>query len=153
MGGFVRVPRVRALDGRRTGLNWSGGTSTASLPGGWSRTTAGPPGSTPTGWEARGISIPSLLKTAINDAIADVRAGKGGPVPVHLRGSGYAGAAHLGHGKGYVYAHDEADAVAAQQYLPDDLHGSTDYYRPTDRGFEGRLQERWTWLKSRLGRG
>ena len=91
--------------------------------------------------------------TGINDAIADVRAGKGGPVPVHLRGSGYAGAARLGHGKGYVDAHDEADAVAAQQYLPDDLHGSTDYYRPTDRGFEGRLQERWTWLKGRLGRG
>jgi putative ATPase len=91
--------------------------------------------------------------TGINEAIADVRAGKGGPVPPHLRGSGYAGAARLGHGKGYVYAHDEPDAVAAQQYLPDDLAGSTDYYRPTDRGFEARLQERWTWLKGRLGRG
>ncbi len=33
-----------------------------------------------------------------------------------LRGSGYAGAERLGHGKGYVYAHDEADSVAAQQY-------------------------------------
>ena len=91
--------------------------------------------------------------TGINEAIADVRAGKGGPVPPHLRGSGYAGAARLGHGKGYVYAHDEPDAVAAQQYLPDDLAGQTDYYRPTDRGFEARLQERWTWLKGRLGRG
>ncbi len=91
--------------------------------------------------------------TGINEAIADVRAGKGGPVPAHLRGSGYAGAARLGHGKGYVYAHDEPDAVAAQQYLPDDLAGATDYYRPTDRGFEARLQERWTWLKGRLGRG
>ena len=89
--------------------------------------------------------------TGINEAIADVRAGKGGPVPAHLRGSGYAGAARLGHGKGYVYAHDEPDAVAAQQYLPDDLAGQTDYYRPTDRGFEARLQERWTWLKGRLG--
>ena len=95
----------------------------------------------------------NAVYTGVNEAIADVRAGKGGPVPVHLRGSGYAGAARLGHGKGYVYSHDEADAVAAQQYLPDDLHGSTDYYRPTDRGFEGRLQERWTWLKGRLGRG
>ena len=66
-----------------------------------------------------------------------MRAGKGGPVPAHLRGSGYAGAARLGHGKGYVYAHDEPDAVAAQQYLPDDLAGSTDYYRPTDRGLRG----------------
>ena len=89
----------------------------------------------------------------INAAIADVRAGRGGAVPPHLRGSGYAGAARLGHGKGYVYAHDEADGVARQQYLPDDLHGSTDYYQPTDRGFEGWLQERWTWLKERLGRG
>ena len=88
----------------------------------------------------------------INEAIADVRAGRGGPVPAHLRGSGYAGAAPLGHGKGYVYAHDEPDAVAAQQYLPDDLAGTTDYYRPSDRGFEARLQERWTWLKGRLGR-
>jgi putative ATPase len=90
--------------------------------------------------------------TGINEAIADVRAGKGGQVPVHLRGSGYAGAARLGHGKGYQYAHDAPDAVAAQQYLPDDLAGRTDYYRPTDRGFEARLQERWTWLKGRLGR-
>jgi len=90
--------------------------------------------------------------TGINEAVADVRAGRGGPVPAHLRGSGYAGAARLGHGKGYVYAHDEPDAVAAQQYLPDDLAGATDYYRPTDRGFEARLRDRWTWLKGRLGR-
>ncbi len=88
----------------------------------------------------------------INEAIADVRAGKGGPVPAHLRGSGYAGAARLGHGKGYVYAHDEPDGIARQTYLPDDLAGRTDYYRPTDRGFESRLQERWRWLKERLGR-
>ncbi len=89
---------------------------------------------------------------AINAAIADVRAGKGGAVPAHLRGSGYAGAARLGHGDGYRYAHDEPDGVAEQQYLPDDLQGTTDYYRPTDRGFEARLQERWKWLRSRLGR-
>ncbi|KGN42539.1 replication-associated recombination protein A [Knoellia aerolata] len=89
----------------------------------------------------------------INAAIADIRAGRGGAVPPHLRGSGYAGASRLGHGAGYVYSHDESDGVARQQYLPDDLHGSADYYQPTDRGFEARLQERWTWLKDRLGRG
>ncbi|MDO5504060.1 MAG: replication-associated recombination protein A [Actinomycetia bacterium] len=88
----------------------------------------------------------------INEAIADVRAGKGGAVPAHLRGSGYAGADRLGHGKGYVYAHSEADGIAEQVYLPDDLAGTTDYYRPTDRGFEARLQERWRWIKERLGR-
>ncbi len=114
--------------------------------------------------EARIILAQSVVHTAlapksnaayvgINEAIADVRAGRVGPVPTHLRGSGYAGAARLGHGEGYVYAHDEPDAVAQQQYLPDDLQGRTDYYRPTDRGFEARLQERWAWLKARLGRG
>ena len=87
---------------------------------------------------------------AIGEAIADVRAGKGGPVPSHLRGSGYAGAARLGHGEGYAYAHDAPDGVAAQQYLPDDLAGRTDYYRPTDRGFEERLATRLAWLKERL---
>ena len=87
---------------------------------------------------------------AIGAAIADVRAGKGGPVPPHLRGSGYAGAARLGHGDGYAYAHDAPDGVAAQQYLPDDLAGATDYYRPTDRGFEERLAVRLAWLKERL---
>ena len=89
----------------------------------------------------------------INEAIADIRAGRGGPVPAHLRGSGYAGAARLGHGKGYQYAHDAPDGVAQQQYLPDELHGTTDYYRPTGRGFEERLASRWAWLKGRLGRG
>ena len=88
----------------------------------------------------------------INEAIADVRAGRGRVVPAHLRGSGYAGAERLGHGKGYVYAHDEPDGVAAQQYLPDDLHDTVGYYRPTNRGFEERLRARWEWLSARLGR-
>ncbi len=87
---------------------------------------------------------------AIGEAIADVRAGKGGPVPPHLRGSGYAGAGRLGHGEGYAYAHDAEDGVAAQQYLPDDLAGRTDYYRPTGRGFEERLVARLAWIKDRL---
>jgi putative ATPase len=86
----------------------------------------------------------------INAAIADIRAGKGGPVPAHLRGSGYAGAARLGHGQGYRYAHDDPAGVVAQQYLPDDLSAETDYYRPTDRGFEQTLSSRWARLKERI---
>jgi len=86
----------------------------------------------------------------INEAIADIRAGKGGPVPVHLRGSGYAGATRLGHGEGYRYAHDDPAGVVAQQYLPDDLLADTDYYRPTDRGFEQTLSARWAKLKARV---
>ncbi|MEO7753294.1 MAG: replication-associated recombination protein A [Terracoccus sp.] len=88
----------------------------------------------------------------VNAAIADIRAGRGGAVPPHLRGSGYAGAERLGHGAGYVYAHDAPDGVAAQQYLPDDLAGEVSYYRPTDRGFEERLRTRLEWLAGRLGR-
>ncbi len=87
----------------------------------------------------------------INAAIADVRAGRGGAVPPHLRGSGYAGAERLGHGAGYVYSHDEPEGVARQQYLPDDLEGAT-YYTPTDRGFEERIRARSQWLAGRLGR-
>ena len=53
-------------------------------------------------------------------------------MPPHLRGSGYAGAARLGHGEGYVYAHDEPAGVVAQQYLPDDLvQSATTTGRPT----------------------
>ncbi|WP_337062719.1 replication-associated recombination protein A [Kineococcus sp. G2] len=88
---------------------------------------------------------------AVNAAIADVRAGRGGAVPAHLRDAHYAGAKRLGHGGGYVYAHDAPAGVAAQQYPPDELVGR-DYYAPTDRGFEGQLRERVARLR-RLVRG
>lgn len=78
---------------------------------------------------------------ALDAAIADVRAGKGAPVPAHLRDAHYSGAHRLGHGKGYVYAHDEPHHVAAQQYPPDDLVG-VDYYRPTTNGAERAVAER-----------
>ena len=78
---------------------------------------------------------------AINRAIADVRAGASGQVPVHLRDGHYAGAKQFGHGVGYVYAHDEPGHVAAQQYLPDTLRGTV-YYEPTQHGFERTLTDR-----------
>lgn len=77
----------------------------------------------------------------VDRALADVRAGRIGSVPAHLRDAHYAGAQQLGHGKGYVYAHDEPHAVAAQQYLPDELVG-TRYYEPSDRGYERQVSER-----------
>ena len=52
-------------------------------------------------------------------ATADVRAGKIGPVPAHLRDAHYGGAKKLGHGTSYKYAHDEPFGMAAQQYAPD----------------------------------
>lgn len=78
---------------------------------------------------------------AINRAIADVRAGASGQVPVHLRDAHYAGAKQFGHGDGYIYAHDAPGNVAAQQYLPDTLRGTV-YYEPTQHGFERTLTER-----------
>lgn len=71
----------------------------------------------------------------VNAAIADVKAGRLGVVPMHLRDAHYAGAKRLGHGKGYVYSHDAEHGVAEQQYLPDALEG-TEYYTPTANGYE-----------------
>nr|NLD41004.1 replication-associated recombination protein A [Actinomycetales bacterium] len=78
---------------------------------------------------------------AIDAAIADVRAGRAGQVPHHLRDTHYAGAEKLGHGTAYRYAHDAPHAVVEQDYLPDELAGTV-YYRPTDRGFERNITDR-----------
>ena len=88
---------------------------------------------------------------AIDRAIADVRAGRGGAVPEHLRDAHYAGAKSLGHGDGYLYAHDQPHHVAAQQYLPDDLEG-TRYYEPTDNGHEAMLTKRLGVIRNLLKR-
>lgn len=88
---------------------------------------------------------------AIDRAIADVRAGRGGAVPEHLRDAHYAGAKSLGHGDGYLYAHDQPHHVAAQQYLPDDLEG-TRYYEPTENGHEAMLTKRLGVIRNLLKR-
>ena len=88
---------------------------------------------------------------AIDTAIADVKAGKAGVVPTHLRDAHYAGAEGLGHGTGYQYAHDAPHGVASQQYLPDTLK-SERYYVPTDHGTERTLSERLVVIRKMLGR-
>lgn len=67
----------------------------------------------------------------IDKALADVRKGKNGAVPNHLRDAHYAGAAELGHGLGYKYPHDYPMHQVEQQYLPDNLIG-THYYIEDD---------------------
>ncbi|QVI25190.1 replication-associated recombination protein A [Nocardia tengchongensis] len=84
-------------------------------------------------------------------AMADVRAGKAGAVPPHLRDGHYAGAAALGNAQGYKYPHDHPDGVLGQQYPPDELVG-TDYYHPTDHGYEREVGPRVTKLR-RIVRG
>ncbi len=93
----------------------------------------------------------NAVVTAIGEAMADVRAGKGGPVPAHLRDAHYTGAKGLGHGEGYRYAHDFPHGVAEQRYLPDDLADAV-YYRPTDHGNEAQLAERLPVIEDLLGR-
>lgn len=75
------------------------------------------------------------------NAREDVRNGVGGEVPPHLRGTGYSGAAALGHGKGYVYPHDDPRGWVDQQYGPDDFGGRV-YYEPSDHGFEEEVRRR-----------
>jgi len=78
---------------------------------------------------------------AVDAAIADVRAGRIGLVPPHLRDAHYASAGNYGHGVGYRYAHDWPHGVAPQQYLPDELADAR-YYEPTDHGNEAAIRER-----------
>ncbi|MGH3798711.1 MAG: replication-associated recombination protein A, partial [Pseudonocardiaceae bacterium] len=89
--------------------------------------------------------------TAIDAALADVRAGATGPVPAHLRDGHYAGSTRLGHAQGYRYPHDVPDGVLAQQYPPDGLVGR-DYYQPSNHGTERALAERVSKLR-RIIRG
>jgi putative ATPase len=83
----------------------------------------------------------NAVVAGIDAALADVRAGRIGTVPPHLRDGHYAGAAKLGNAQGYRYPHDVAEGVLAQQYPPDELVGE-DYYNPTTRGAERTLAER-----------
>jgi len=89
---------------------------------------------------------------AIDAAIADVRAGKFGPVPLHLRDAHYAGAKRLGHGKGYSYPHDHEHGIVAQEYLPEALRG-TRYYHPKELGAERETATRLERIRRALGRG
>jgi putative ATPase len=88
---------------------------------------------------------------AINGATADVRAGKIGAVPPHLRDAHYAGAQKIAHGSGYAYSHDQPFGIAEQQYAPDVVLDA-EYYRPTSLGAEAAVKERWERIR-RLIRG
>ncbi len=86
---------------------------------------------------------------AINSAIEDVRAGKLAPVPLPLRNDSFRGAKDLGYQEGYNYAHHFPDGVAPMEFMPEGLEG-TEYYRPTERGFEAKITPRLTRIRSAL---
>jgi putative ATPase len=93
----------------------------------------------------------NAVTTALGAAMNDIRAGKAGLVPSHLRDGHYSGAQKLGNAVGYKYAHDHPDGVVPQQYPPDELVG-TDYYQPTGRGFERELVTRVDKLRAIIRR-
>ena len=90
---------------------------------------------------------------ALDEAIADIRQGKAGDIPSHLRDSHYKGAADLNRGVGYQYPHNFEDAWVNQQYLPDKLKHKT-YYKPKETGkyeqaLSMRLKQLQQWKKTR----
>ena len=69
------------------------------------------------------------------------------PVPPHLQDAHYKGAAKLGHGTGYKYAHDYKNHYVKQQYLPYELDGR-EFYKPSDNGYEVKIKEHMKKIRS-----
>ena len=91
---------------------------------------------------------------AIDGALADVRAGKAGPVPAHLRDPNSGALRDRAENakrdsNSYIYPHDLEAAVAQQQYLPDNLVGA-EYYHPSTHGYESRIKTALEQIKKLL---
>ena len=84
---------------------------------------------------------------AINRALDIVKNEKTYGVPPHLREAGYKGAKNLERGLNYKYAHDYTNHYVKQQYLPDELIGTT-FYEPTDNGYEAAIKEHMNRIKA-----
>jgi putative ATPase len=89
----------------------------------------------------------NAVTSALGAAMSDIRGGKAGLVPAHLRDGHYSGAAKLGNVIGYKYSHDDPDGVVPQQYPPDEIVG-VDYYRPTNHGAEREIAGRLDKLRA-----
>ena len=89
----------------------------------------------------------NAVYTAYNSARAFIAEDGTRPVPLHIRNAPTRLMKDLGHGAGYRYAHDEADAYAAgESYLPDGVT-SPGWYRPTERGLEAKIREKLDHLR------
>jgi len=78
---------------------------------------------------------------AYNRAAADAHQNVAEPVPLHLRNAPTKLMKDLEYGKGYEYAHSDAEAVTGMSCLPKSLEGRK-YYEPTERGFEKEIKRR-----------
>jgi putative ATPase len=88
----------------------------------------------------------NAVVVAIDRAMRDAEKGGFQPVPVHLRDTSYKGAAKLGYGADYKYAHDYPGHYVKQQYAPLEAQGMP-YYEPGELGFEQEIQKRREELK------
>ena len=82
---------------------------------------------------------------AIYEAMESVKHQKA-TVPSHLQDSHYKGAAKLGHGLGYEYAHDFPKHFSRQRYLPEEL-GDTKFYEPSENGYEKEISDYLKWVR------
>ena len=85
---------------------------------------------------------------AVDEAAAEVRNTGNLPVPPHLQDSHYRGAAKLGRGLGYQYAHDYPNHYVEQQYLPYELTGK-EFFKPDGNGYEAKIKEHMRQLKEK----
>jgi putative ATPase len=93
----------------------------------------------------------NAIYEAYNQAAADAHKDVAQPVPLHLRNAPTRLMKDLEYGKGYKYAHDEADAIADMSCLPSALEGRK-YYDPKERGFEKEIKRRldgWEAIKKK----
>jgi putative ATPase len=79
--------------------------------------------------------------TGLWRALSDVRERPAGLVPAHLRDASYRSARRLGHGKGYVYPHDDPRGWVPQSYRPAEVEDRV-YYEPSDHGAEADVADR-----------
>lgn len=85
---------------------------------------------------------------AVDRALQAVKETANATVPVHLQDAHYKGSAKLGHGEGYLYAHDYPNHYVEQQYLPDALKDQV-FYQPTEIGYEKKIKEHLEFIKKK----
>jgi putative ATPase len=83
----------------------------------------------------------NALYTGYGAAVEDVKHTIADPVPLHLRNAPTALMKELGYSKGYKYAHNFEDKIAAMTCLPESLKNRT-YYTPAGEGYEKNIKER-----------
>ena len=97
------------------------------------------------------LGMPSAPKSnaaylAVDKALSVVRESRTAPVPTYLCDAHYKGAAKLGRGLGYKYAHDYPNHYVEQQYLPD-AYKDMKFYEPTENGYEQTIREYFKKIK------